>query len=73
MNADCTFSFFRRFQTSSFLASFFVFALQICQFCYNKLLRDDPRCPGCRRNYDAASVVFQPVDFDEWVASLFKL
>jgi CCR4-NOT transcription complex subunit 4 len=38
---------------------------QICQFCYHKLLRDDPRCPGCRRTYDKESVVFQPVDFEE--------
>ncbi|KAK4689748.1 CCR4-NOT transcription complex subunit 4, partial [Tremellales sp. Uapishka_1] len=39
--------------------------MQICQFCYNKLLSDDPRCPGCRRTYDAKAVVFQAVDFDE--------
>ncbi|KAL7424105.1 transcriptional repressor general negative regulator of transcription subunit 4 [Cryptotrichosporon argae] len=39
--------------------------MQICQFCYNKLLHDDPRCPGCRRPYDANAVVYQPVNLDE--------
>ncbi|RXK38595.1 hypothetical protein M231_04101 [Tremella mesenterica] len=39
--------------------------LQICQFCYNHLLSTDPRCPGCRRAYDANAVVFQPVDVEE--------
>ncbi|OCF36503.1 CCR4-NOT transcription complex subunit 4 [Kwoniella heveanensis BCC8398] len=39
--------------------------LQICQFCYNKLLSTDARCPGCRRPYDAKAVVFQPVDWEE--------
>ncbi|WWD16013.1 hypothetical protein CI109_100438 [Kwoniella shandongensis] len=39
--------------------------LQICQFCYNKLLQTDSRCPGCRRPYDAKAVVFQPVDWEE--------
>ncbi|ORX39960.1 hypothetical protein BD324DRAFT_246136 [Kockovaella imperatae] len=39
--------------------------MQICQFCYNKLLGSDARCPGCRRPYDAKAVVFQPVDWDE--------
>ncbi|WVR05135.1 hypothetical protein IAU60_002147 [Kwoniella sp. DSM 27419] len=39
--------------------------LQICQFCYNKLLQTDARCPGCRRPYDAKAVVFQPVDWEE--------
>jgi hypothetical protein len=38
---------------------------QICQFCYNKLLTTDSRCPGCRRPYDAKAVVFQPVDWEE--------
>ncbi|WWC69327.1 uncharacterized protein I206_103265 [Kwoniella pini CBS 10737] len=39
--------------------------MQICQFCYNKLLGSDARCPGCRRAYDAKAVVFQPVDWEE--------
>jgi CCR4-NOT transcription complex subunit 4 len=39
--------------------------IQICQFCYNKLLGSDSRCPGCRRPYDAKAVIFQPVDFEE--------
>nr|XP_019002085.1 CCR4-NOT transcription complex subunit 4 [Kwoniella mangroviensis CBS 8507]OCF65546.1 CCR4-NOT transcription complex subunit 4 [Kwoniella mangroviensis CBS 8507] len=39
--------------------------MQICQFCYNKLLGSDARCPGCRRPYDAKAVVFQPVDWEE--------
>ncbi|KAL1406823.1 transcriptional repressor general negative regulator of transcription subunit 4 [Vanrija albida] len=39
--------------------------LQICQFCYHKLLRDDPRCPGCRTKYDKSAVVYTPVDLDE--------
>ncbi|WVQ71720.1 hypothetical protein IAR50_001261 [Cryptococcus sp. DSM 104548] len=39
--------------------------LQICQFCYNKLLSSDARCPGCRRTYDTKAVVFQPVDWEE--------
>ncbi|OXG21530.1 CCR4-NOT transcription complex subunit 4 [Cryptococcus neoformans Tu401-1] len=39
--------------------------LQICQFCYNKLLSTDSRCPGCRRPYDTKAVVFQPVDWEE--------
>ncbi|ORY24964.1 hypothetical protein BCR39DRAFT_545379 [Naematelia encephala] len=39
--------------------------IQICQFCYNRLLQSDGRCPGCRRQYDAKAVVFQPVDFEE--------
>ncbi|WRT67246.1 uncharacterized protein IL334_004213 [Kwoniella shivajii] len=39
--------------------------MQICQFCYNKLLGTDARCPGCRRPYDAKAVVFQPVDWEE--------
>ncbi|KAK8869719.1 hypothetical protein IAR55_000287 [Kwoniella newhampshirensis] len=39
--------------------------MQICQFCYNKLLQTDARCPGCRRPYDAKAVVFQPVDWEE--------
>ncbi|WWC89906.1 uncharacterized protein L201_004835 [Kwoniella dendrophila CBS 6074] len=39
--------------------------MQICQFCYNKLLGSDARCPGCRRPYDSKAVVFQPVDWEE--------
>jgi CCR4-NOT transcription complex subunit 4 len=39
--------------------------LQICQFCYNRLLSTDARCPGCRRTYDAKAVIFQPVDVEE--------
>jgi CCR4-NOT transcription complex subunit 4 len=39
--------------------------LQICQFCYNRLLSTDARCPGCRRTYDAKAVIFQPVDLEE--------
>nr|ODN87984.1 CCR4-NOT transcription complex subunit 4 [Cryptococcus depauperatus CBS 7841] len=39
--------------------------LQICQFCYNKLLSTDSRCPGCRRPYDTKAVVFEPVDWEE--------
>lgn len=38
---------------------------KICQFCYNRLLTSDARCPGCRRPYDAKAVVYQPVDFEE--------
>ncbi|KAK1924874.1 transcriptional repressor [Papiliotrema laurentii] len=39
--------------------------MQICQFCYNKLLTSDSRCPGCRRPYDAKAVVYKPVDVEE--------
>ena len=60
-NVECKLVVHRRSSTSRHADG----SVQICQFCYNRLLNSDARCPGCRRPYDSKAVVFQPVDWEE--------